>query len=104
MPEKHADRVAVTYNMSRLQGLDTPDPICLTLNRNDAIDPAKRISEVKFDHPVYTTRSVEAQSRHGEISGANRTHYCGAYWGNGFHEDGVNSALAACRYFGEELH
>jgi len=104
MPEKHADRVAVTYNMSRLQGLDTPDPICLTLNRNDAIDPAKRISEVKFDHPVYTTQSMEAQSRHGEISGANRTHYCGAYWGNGFHEDGVNSALAACRYFGEELH
>jgi len=103
IPERHADRVAVTYNMTRLQGLDTPEPICLTLNRNDAVDPAKRIREVKFDHPVYTTRSVAAQSRHGEISGANRTHYCGAYWGNGFHEDGVNSALKVCRYFGEEL-
>jgi predicted NAD/FAD-binding protein len=103
IPEGDVDRVAVTYDLSRLQGLDTPEPVCLTLNRHDLIDPAKRIREVAFDHPVFTPRSVEAQARHAEISGRGRTHYCGAYWGNGFHEDGVNSALEVCRAFGEEL-
>jgi predicted NAD/FAD-binding protein len=52
---------------------------------------------------VYTTAAPAAQKRHGEISGANRTHYAGAYWGYGFHEDGVNGALAACAYFGKKL-
>jgi predicted NAD/FAD-binding protein len=103
IPGAPIDRVAVTYNMSRLQGLDTREPICLTLNRPDLIDPAKRIRTVSFDHPVYTTRSVKAQARHAEISGVDRTHFCGAYWRNGFHEDGVTSALEVCRQFGEEL-
>ena len=65
----------------------------MTLNRTAAIDPTQVIRTIPYAHPVYTTEGVRAQARHGEISGRNRTHYCGAYWGWGFHEDGVASAL-----------
>ncbi len=73
----------------------------MTLNRTEAIDPAKVIRAISYPHPVFTPAGVAAQSRHGEISGLERrTHYCGAYWGWGFHEDGVRSALTACEPFG----
>ena len=62
----------------------------------DAIDPAKVIRKIEYQHPVFTRAGVGAQRRHGEISGRDRTHYCGAYWRWGFHEDGVWSALRAC--------
>src|SRR4029077_19969482 len=69
----------------------------VTLNRGEEIDPAKVIRRISYDHPVYTKEGVAAQSRHAEISGpAHRTHYCGAYWGWGFHEDGVVSAQRVC--------
>ncbi len=90
-----ADRVAVTYNMNILQGLDAPQPILVTLNHTRNINPAKVIKRLTYHHPVYTTEGARAQARHGEISGVNRTLYCGAYWRNGFHEDGVVSALTA---------
>ena len=59
---------------------------------------------MEYEHPVYTPESVEAQARRNEISGGNRTYYCGAYWGNGFHEDGVVSALQAIKDFEENQH
>jgi len=90
-----ADRVAVTYNMNILQGLDAPEPVLVTLNHTRNINPAKVIKRLTYHHPVYTTEGARAQARHGEISGVNRTLYCGAYWRNGFHEDGVVSALTA---------
>lgn len=90
-----AERVAVTYNMNILQGLDTPEPVLVTLNHTRNINPARVIKRLTYHHPVYTTEGAKAQARHAEISGANRTAYCGAYWRNGFHEDGVVSALAA---------
>ena len=68
----------------------------VTLNRGEAIDPAQVIRRLTYDHPIYTRDGVHAQARHGEISGPNRTRYCGAYWGWGFHEDGVVSANRAC--------
>ena len=87
----------VTYWMNNLQRLRARRHYFVTLNRGAEIDPAKVIRTISYDHPVYTKEGVAAQSRHAEISGpAHRTHYCGAYWGWGFHEDGVVSALRAC--------
>ncbi|MDP2326281.1 MAG: FAD-dependent oxidoreductase, partial [Gammaproteobacteria bacterium] len=62
--------------------------------------PERQLGRYEYSHPAYSAAAVSAQARHAEISGANRTHYCGAYWGYGFHEDGVKSALAACAWFG----
>lgn len=90
-------RCTVTYHMNRLQSLCADREFCVTLNRTEAIDPDQIIQKVQYAHPVYTPAGVAAQARHHEISGRNRTHYCGAYWGWGFHEDGVNSALRVVR-------
>jgi uncharacterized protein len=83
---------AVTYHLNRLQGLQADRELLVTLNRTDAIDPAAIHAVLEVDHPVYTPAALRAQARHAEISGARRTHFCGAYWGWGFHEDGVASA------------
>ncbi len=94
----------VTYWMNHLQRLDDDRDFCVTLNRSEAIDPAAVIRRIDYAHPVFTPAGVAAQSRHREISGLHsRTHYCGAYWGWGFHEDGARSALAACEPFGVRL-
>ena len=92
--------VAVTYNMTRLQRLPTQTTYCVSLNLDDAIDESRVIARFDFQHPLFTRAAVAAQARHAEVSGANRIHYCGAYWGNGFHEDGVVSALAVARRLG----
>lgn len=84
---------AVTYLMNKLQSLPDETTYCVTLNRTERIDPSKIIETFRYHHPVYTPDTVAAQCRVGEISGVRNTHYCGAYWGFGFHEDGVNSAL-----------
>jgi predicted NAD/FAD-binding protein len=87
--------------MNILQRLDSPEPFCVTLNRADAIHPEKVLGQYVYDHPIYSPAAVAAQPRHAEISGlAQRTHFCGAYWGFGFHEDGVKSALAVTKAFG----
>jgi uncharacterized protein len=101
--DSQAQRAAVTYHMNLLQSLQADRELCVTLNRTEAIDPARVIRTIPYAHPVYTAAGVRAQARHGEISGRNRTHYCGAYWGWGFHEDGVASALAVGADFGVEL-
>jgi uncharacterized protein len=94
----------VTYYMNHLQRLTADRDFCVTLNRTEAIDPAKIIRTISYSHPVYTPGGIAAQSQHAAISGlAGRTHYCGAYWGWGFHEDGVSSALRACAPFGVGL-
>ena len=80
--------------------LEAQCEFCVTLNQNQKIDTSKIIKNLEYSHPIYQPRALSAQSRYREISGINRIHYCGAYWGNGFHEDGVNSALAACKFFG----
>ena len=103
IPPSNEDGASVTYDLSRLQNHDTPTPILLTLNETLRIDPAKILRTFSYHHPAYSPASITAQQRFGEISGQNRTHYCGAYWGFGFHEDGVNSALAVARHFGIEL-
>jgi predicted NAD/FAD-binding protein len=96
-PEQPA---AVTYNMNILQSLPAPETFCVTLNSAVPIAPERVLGRVRYHHPLYTAAGVRAQARRGEISGVNRTHYCGAYWGYGFHEDGVVSAQAVVREVG----
>jgi predicted NAD/FAD-binding protein len=103
IPRKDTGPATITYDMNILQSIQSPEEFCVTLNRPDDIDMNKEIKRFFYHHPVFTRNAAAAQKRHGEISGVNRTHYCGAYWGYGFHEDGVNSALAACKYFGKGL-
>lgn len=83
----------VTYNMNRLQTLESPDTFCVSLNATEALDPDLVLHRTTFSHPVYTLEGVKAQRRRDEICGVSRTHFCGAYWGFGFHEDGVRSAV-----------
>ena len=94
---------SVTYNMNILQGIKSEATFCVSLNMTDRIDPAKIIKKFNYGHPVFSKNAIESQKRLGEINGVNRTYFCGAYWGSGFHEDGVNSALNVCRYFGKDL-
>jgi uncharacterized protein len=86
-------RVAVTYHLNRLQSLTAREQFCVTLNRTDAIEPAKVIRTIDYEHPVYTSSGIRAQARHHEISGRNRTSFCGAWWASGFHEDGAASGI-----------
>jgi predicted NAD/FAD-binding protein len=85
---------SVTYNMNILQRLRARQTFCVTLNDESRIAPAKVLRRFEYHHPVFTTQRAAAQARHGELLNVNRTSFCGAYWRNGFHEDGVTSALA----------
>ena len=114
--EQPGDRTTVTYHMNRLQSLTTDTELCVTLNRTSEIDPDKVIRTITYEHPVFTREGVRAQRRNQEISGRNRTSYCGAYWGWGFHEDGVDqrgagggalrwpTVSASCIYEGTVRH
>lgn len=109
IPQRANDCAMVTYNMNILQNFhQAPETFLVTLNRTQEIDPKKIIKQYNYSHPVFTLDGVDAQNRHHEISGNpksgfGRTHYCGAYWFNGFHEDGVNSGLRVAEKFGVSL-
>jgi len=92
-------RVALTYDMNILQGLRSAHTFCVTLNATDRIDPRRILRRLDYAHPLFTPRGVAAQARHARISGLRGTHFCGAYWRQGFHEDGVASALDALKLF-----
>ena len=83
-----------------LQSIDTPEQYCVSLNAGGAIGSDKVIRRMTYFHPVYNRAAVQAQERWAEISGADRIHYCGAYWLYGFHEDGVKSALRVAESLG----
>ena len=93
VPIDPAESCTVSYCMNVLQGIDAPQPLVVTLNRTQAIDPACVLRRRRYHHPVYTHASVAAQARKAEIQGARRTWFAGAYWGWGFHEDGMRSAV-----------
>jgi predicted NAD/FAD-binding protein len=103
LPRRQQGSVVLTYWMNLLQAISAPVDFCVTLNSPEAIAADKVIRRLTYHHPVYSTAAFEAQKRRDEISGVNRTSYCGAYWSWGFHEDGVKSALAVCRQFGKGL-
>lgn len=94
---------ALTYNMNILQGIQSAHTFCVTLNRTAEIDPQKILGKYNYAHPVFDQTSLSAQQQRALICGHNHTHFCGAYWYNGFHEDGVNSALDVCKRFGVSL-
>ncbi|HAO89468.1 MAG TPA: FAD-dependent oxidoreductase [Gammaproteobacteria bacterium] len=93
----------VTYSMNILQGVQSPEPFLVSLNAKHKINPDKILQEFVYAHPVHSTASSLAQARRDKICGHKRTHFCGAYWYNGFHEDGVRSALDVAERFGESL-
>ena len=104
IPKQGTDPVSVTYNMNILQNFhDSEEVFCVTLNRSQDIDPAKVIHSYRYAHPVFSMEAVAAQGRYHEIGNQNRTHFCGAYWFNGFHEDGVRSAVRVLNDFGVDL-
>ena len=95
--------IALTYNMNILQRLTSTTTFCVTLNNSADIDVSKILGRYLYAHPQFNTKSLAAQRRRLEISGQDGLHFCGAYWYNGFHEDGVRSALDVCRHYGETL-
>lgn len=95
-----ATHATLTYHMNRLQSLRSQKQYCVTLNGSDQVNPQSIVRKVAFRHPVYDTSAIRAQRRWAAISGHNRTHYCGAYWFYGFHEDGLNSALRVANALG----
>ncbi|MEQ9617348.1 MAG: FAD-dependent oxidoreductase [Phycisphaerales bacterium] len=93
----------LTYNMNMLQSLETRETYCVTLNEQAKIDTDRKLRAFDDGHPVFSAGKADAQKRHDELINANRSSYCGAYWGYGFHEDGVRSALRVCGAFGVSL-
>ena len=98
--DEPAPTSTVTYHMNRLQSLRSDHQFCVTLNMTRAIDPEKVIHTIPYAHPVFTAAGQAAQMRVAEISGRNRTHFAGAYWGWGFHEDGARSGVRVAERFG----
>jgi len=99
IPADPGDACTVSYCMNLLQGFDSPEPFVVTLNRTNAIDPRRILRRMSYQHPVYTHASVAAQMRKTEIQGRRRAWFAGAYWGWGFHEDGMRSAVELARDF-----
>jgi predicted NAD/FAD-binding protein len=91
---------SVTYHLNRLQRLPTMQPYCVTLNPDREIPAAHVIRRMTYEHPLYTLEALASQARWADISGRDRIHYCGAYWFNGFHEDGVRSGMRVAAALG----
>jgi predicted NAD/FAD-binding protein len=100
LPSDPCEACTVSYCMNLLQGLESPEPFLVTLNRSAAINPEKVLSRMTYHHPVFSHASVAAQLRKAEIQGRRRTWFAGAYWGWGFHEDGMRSAVEVARAHG----
>lgn len=96
IPEKPTAHATVSYCMNLLQHIRSKNVFSVTLNSDDFIAPDKVLRRFEYHHPIFTTQRAAAQARHRELFNANRSSFCGAYWGNGFHEDGVVSALKVC--------
>lgn len=103
LPKAPGERIQVTYNMNMLQGISAPETFCVTLNATDRIDPARIISQHTFAHPVFTPEGMAARQAIRDGNGTRHTWFCGAWCRNGFHEDGVASALDVAQAFGETL-
>lgn len=97
------DRAVLTYNMNILQGITSPHTYCVTLNQTEAINPDKILGQFSYAHPTFNQQSVAAQGRWHEINGVDRTWFCGAWWANGFHEDGVDSAWRVATALRQQL-
>jgi uncharacterized protein len=93
VPKNDSSQCTVSYCMNILQGIQSPEPFVVSLNQRQQIDPNKILAVMNYQHPMYSHDMVNAQKRRHEINGQNRSWFCGAYWGFGFHEDGFRSGL-----------
>ncbi len=98
--EDNQQQAVLTYNMNILQGLEAPETFCVTLNDTARIDPQKILGRYHYSHPVFNRESLQAVSRWEEVNGVQRTWFCGAYWANGFHEDGCSSGVRVAQALG----
>jgi predicted NAD/FAD-binding protein len=103
IPRRARSNVSVTYNMNMLQGIESDRSYCVSLNPVAEIEASKVIRRIRYEHPLFTPGRSAAQSHHGELVRRRGVSYCGAYWGYGFHEDGVRSALSVCAAFDQDL-
>lgn len=94
------ERATITYNMNILQHIESPHTFSVTLNDSELISEDQVISRHRYSHPIFTVERASLQAEHYQLIRSRRTSFCGAYWGNGFHEDGVRSALAVTSAFG----
>ena len=99
IPQEPGTACTVSYWMNLLQGIESTEPLIVTLNPTRPIDPAKVLRSLSYAHPAYTHASVAARARKSEIQGTQRTWFAGAYWGWGFHEDGMRSAVEVASAF-----
>ena len=103
LPEGHSGKATVTYDMNILQGLSCSKPFCVSLNQEERIQTNLHHGDFRFSHPTYHKGRKDAQNRHREFIRNRGISLCGAYWGYGFHEDGISSGLRVCEAFGEKL-
>ena len=99
IPVNNQEKVMVTYNINKLQNIDSENTYCVSLNLDSKINQKKIINEFEYEHPIFFPGIAEYQAQHKSLIRNNRISYCGAYWGYGFHEDGVNSALKVCESY-----
>jgi predicted NAD/FAD-binding protein len=99
LSQDRSKAASVTYNMNILQGIESQHTFCVTLNQKEDIDPKKILREFTYHHPIFSADSISAQKSRSLICGVNHTHFAGAYWHNGFHEDGVRSAVEVANKF-----
>jgi len=99
LSQDRSKAASVTYNMNILQGIQSEHTFCVTLNQKEAIDPNEILREFTYHHPIFSSESIQAQQQRKQICGINHTHFAGAYWHSGFHEDGVRSAVEVAQRF-----
>jgi predicted NAD/FAD-binding protein len=100
LPAEPGAHCTVSYCMNLLQSLDAPEPLVVSLNRTQDIDPGRILARMAYAHPLQDHASVAAQARRAEVNGVDRIWYAGAYWGYGFHEDGLRSGVDVARALG----
>ncbi|WP_159821856.1 NAD(P)/FAD-dependent oxidoreductase [Colwellia sp. 20A7] len=103
LSQDRSKAASVTYNMNILQGIESENTFCVTLNQKEDIDPNLILREFTYHHPIFSSESIQAQQQRDKICGINQTHFAGAYWHSGFHEDGVRSAVEVAKRFGCSL-
>jgi predicted NAD/FAD-binding protein len=99
LSQDRSKAASVTYNMNILQGIASENTFCVTLNQKEDIDPNSILREFTYHHPIFSSESIQAQKQRAQICGINHTHFAGAYWHSGFHEDGVRSAVEVAKRF-----
>ena len=104
IPATPKSHVSVTYNMNMLQGLESNNTYCVSLNQSGGIDTSRIIRRIQYHHPVFQPGRAAAQAEHKKLIRRQGISFCGAYWGFGFHEDGVRSALSVCAAYDKGLN